>query len=42
MAHDTCNVAVAADSGRGMLTGYHVNQAPHQRVLEVPLYVQPK
>ncbi len=28
MAHDTCNVAVAADGGRGMLTGYPVNQAP--------------
>ena len=42
MAHDTCNVAVAADGGRGMLTGYPVNQDPHQRVLEVPLYVQPK
>lgn len=28
MAHDACNVAVAADGGRGMLTGYPVNQEP--------------
>ena len=28
MAHDTCNVAVAADGGRGMLTGYPLTKPP--------------